>query len=110
MPSIDSLQAEFGKDGLTVLLVNITEPREAVSRAVATRGYAARVLLDAEGHVTEAYRVQATPTVYLIGREGMLLGKAIGPRPWAQPSGRALLVALLRAAPGSAGAKERGAR
>lgn len=90
--------------------MNITEPREAVFRTVATRGYAARVLLDTEGRVTEAYRVQATPTVYLIGREGMLLGKAVGPRPWAQPSGRALLAALLRPAPSSAGERDRGVR
>ncbi len=98
MPSIDALQAEFGTDGLTVLLVNITEPREAVMRTVAARGYAARVFLDTDGHLTEAYRFQATPTVYLIGRDGMLLGRAIGPRPWAQPPGRALFIALLRSA------------
>lgn len=95
MPSIDSLHAELEKDGLTVLLVSVTEPREVVARAVAARGYAARVVLDTGGRVTEAYRVQATPTVYLIGRDGTLLGRAIGPRPWTQPSGRALLTALL---------------
>ncbi len=96
MPSIDVLQTELGEDGLTVLLVSVMEPRETVARAVAARGYGARVLLDRDGRVTEAYRVQATPTVYLIGREGMLLGRAVGPRPWARPAGRALLAALLR--------------
>ncbi len=73
---------EFGTDGLTVLLLDITEPRDAVARTVAARGYTARVLLDTDGRVTEAYRVQATPTVHLSGLDGMLLGKAIGPRPW----------------------------
>lgn len=98
MPSIDSLQTELAKDGLTILLVNITEARETVARAVTARGYAARVLLDLDGRVTDAYRVQATPTVYLIGRDGTLLGKAVGPRPWTEPPGRALLTALLRPA------------
>lgn len=84
------------KDGLTVLLVNITEQRDTVARALAARGYTARVLLDTDGRVTEAYRVQATPTVYLIGRAGTLLGKAVGPRPWTEPPGRALLTPLLR--------------
>lgn len=96
MPSIDSLQTELGKGGLTVLLVSVMEPRETVARAVAARGHSARVLLDTDGRVTEAYRVQPTPTVYLISRDGMLLGRAVGPRPWAKPPGRALLVALLR--------------
>ena len=98
MPSIESLQTEFGKDGLTVLLVNVAEPRETVARAVAARGYSTRVLLDPDGRASEAYRVSGTPTVYLIGRDGMVLGRAVGPRPWTQPSGRALLSALLRPA------------
>ena len=96
MPSIDALQAEFGKDGLTVLLVDIAEGRETVAQVVAARGYTSRVLLDPAGRASEAYRIQGTPTVYLIGRDGLLLGHAIGPRPWTQASGRALLAALLR--------------
>jgi len=98
LPSIDGLQAELGKDGLTVLLVDISEARDTVAQVVAARGYTARVLLDPDGRASEAYRVSGRPTVYLIGRDGMLLGRAIGPRPWYQPSGRALLAALLRPA------------
>jgi len=100
LPSIDTLHAEFDKDGLTVLLVNIMEPRETVAQVATARGYTARVLLDPDGRVSDTYRVQATPTVYLIGRDGLLLGRAIGPRPWTQASGRALLAALLRPASG----------
>jgi len=98
LPSIDALQTEFDRDGLTVLLVDIGESREAVAQVVAARGYTARVLLDPRGRAAEAYQVQGTPTVYLIGRDGQLLGRAIGPRPWTQASGRALLAALLRPA------------
>jgi len=43
--------------------------------------------------------VPRTPAVYLIGRDGRLLGRAIGPRTWTQPPGRASLAALLRPAP-----------
>ena len=95
MPSINALHDELGPKGLTILLVDIEEPRERVAEAVASRGYRARVLLDATGQTADAYRVRATPTSYLIGRDGLMLGGAIGPRPWAQPEGRALLQALL---------------
>jgi len=98
LPSIDALQAEFGQDGLTVLLVDVNERRATVARVVAARGDTARVVLDPDGRASEAYRVTGTPTVYLIGRDGTALAKAIGPRPWIQPSGRALLAALLRPA------------
>ena len=93
------MQAVFGRDGLTVLLVNIAEPRETVATVVAARGYTARVLLDPDGRASDAYRLHATPTVYLVGRDGRLLGRALGPRPWTQPAGRKLLAALLGPAP-----------
>lgn len=98
MPSINALGAELSGEGLTVLLVDISEPRDVVARAAAARGYTARVLLDSTGRAADAYRVTATPTTYLIGRDGLLLGGAVGPRPWTSPSGRALLRALLSSA------------
>jgi thioredoxin-like negative regulator of GroEL len=96
LPSINALQAESGADGLVVLLVDIAESRETVARVAATRGYTARVLLDPDGRVTEAYQVRATPTVYLVARDGTLIARAVGPRPWTQEPGRALLAALLK--------------
>ena len=60
------------------------------------RRYTARVLLDSDGKVSKAYRINATPTVFLIGRDGTILADAIGPRPWTEPEGRALLAALLK--------------
>ena len=97
MPSINALGAELSGEGLTVLLVDISEPRDLVARTVAARGYTARVLLDSTGQVADIYRVRGTPTTYLIGRDGLLLGGAVGPRPWTLPSGRALLHGLLSA-------------
>jgi len=41
--------------------------------------------------------VRATPTVFVIDCDGTLLGRAIGPHPWTEPAGRALLKALLGA-------------
>jgi len=95
LPSINALGAELSGEGLTVLLVDISESRDVVARTVGARGYTARVLLDSTGQASDVYRVTGTPTAYLIGRDGLLLGGTVGPRPWASPSGRALLHALL---------------
>lgn len=102
MPSINTLHDELAQQGLKILLVDIAEPRELVAEAVASRGYRAQVLLDPSGHVADAYRVRGTPTVYLVSREGLVVGRAIGPRPWAQAQGRALLRALLDSDMGTA--------
>ena len=80
---------------MTVLLVDIREDRKKVAQAVAERGYVAPVALDRDGAVSDAYGVHATPTTFLVARDGTIVGRAIGPRAWTGPDGRALFQALL---------------
>ncbi len=97
MPSVDGLHETLAGQGLTVLLVNIAETRETVVRALSSRRYTAPVLLDRNSKTADAFGVTGTPAVFIIGRDGMILGRAVGPGPWTEPAGRALLEALLRA-------------
>jgi hypothetical protein len=53
------------------------------------------VLLDRGGAVTGKYGVIATPTAFLVNRNGRLLGRSIGPRDWGSPEAKAALSALL---------------
>lgn len=100
MPStIEQVHREFGSRGLSILLINIQGSRDTVARWVKEKGITPRVLLDPDGTVTVAYRVTATPTVVLIGRDGKMVGRAIGIRAWTSPAGRALLNALLEPLP-----------
>jgi hypothetical protein len=80
-----------------VLAVNIEEPRDLVAGYVREAGITPPVLLDTSGAVARAYRVTATPTTYLIGRDGRLVARAAGTREWDGPAGRALLDALVAA-------------
>ena len=89
------MHREWEQKGVTVLLVDIREDRAKVARTVAERGYVAPVLLDLDGTVSDTYGIHATPTVFLIARDGTIVGRAIGPRPWTGPDGRALFLALL---------------
>ena len=82
--------------GFTVLLVDLWEKQARVAKTVSERGYNMRVVIDPDGTVSNAYHVHATPTVYLIGKDGALVGWAIGAKPWTEPVGRALLEALLK--------------
>jgi hypothetical protein len=60
-------------------------------------GVTVTVLLDYDGAVTRDYRVTATPTTFVIGRDGRQVARAAGTRPWDGPAGRALLDALVAA-------------
>jgi peroxiredoxin len=93
--SIARLHQEYAPRGLAVLAIDIEED-DARVRAFAERvGLRMPVLLDRDGAVTGRYGVTATPTVFLVARDGALVGKALGTKPWLSPAGRALLEALL---------------
>jgi peroxiredoxin len=96
LPStILQVHREFAPRGLSVLAINIREARGTVERWVRKNGIQFPVLLDSDGTVTRAYSVSGTPTVFLVGRTGQLVGKAVGPRGWMSEAGRKLLEALL---------------
>jgi cytochrome c biogenesis protein CcmG, thiol:disulfide interchange protein DsbE len=86
---------EFKDQGLTILAVNIRENRKVVAKWVGDNGVTTSALIDPDGAVTHAYGVTGTPTVYLVSRAGLMVGKAFGQRSWTSDAGRALLAALL---------------
>ena len=90
------MHREFGDRGLTVLTIDIKEDPAKLAGWVRQRGVVSPVLLDEDGAVSAAYRVTGTPTTFLVGRDGRLVAKANGTKPWLSTEGRALLDALLK--------------
>jgi peroxiredoxin len=98
LPSVDALAREFRAQGFEALLITFREAPDHVRRVVKERGYTAPVLLDRTGEVTgKLYGVWGPPTAYLIDRQGRLVGRTVGPRPWDGPAARKLLVDLMEA-------------
>ena len=83
--------------GLTVIAVNIHESKSTVAGWIKEKKVTLPILLDANGEVTRRYRVIATPTAFLIDRQGNIVGRVVGPRDWASPAGKALIAGLLTA-------------
>ena len=101
MPStIEQVHREYQGRGLALYAVNIEEPRGTVAGWVQKTKLGVPVLLDPDGDASAAYRITATPTVFLIDRQGKLVAKGLGTKSWTSPHGRALLQRLL-AAPGT---------
>jgi peroxiredoxin len=97
LPStIEQVHQEFKDHGLVVLPVSIEEGRAKVSGWTAKHTVTLPLLLDPAGQTSAAYRITATPTVFLINREGHLVAKAVGTKAWTSPTGRAVLQLLLR--------------
>jgi len=96
LPStIEQVYQDFKDRGLTLYAVNIEESRAKVTPYVQKHKMTMPVLLDPDGTASTAYHITATPTVFLIGRDGKLVAKAIGTKTWTSAQGRALLQRLI---------------
>ena len=96
MPStIEQLHQEYKDKGLVVLAVDIEEKPEVVARWVKGKSLTMPVLLDVDGRVTNGWGVTSTPTVFLVGRDGRLVAKAVGNRAWTSDKARQLFTHLL---------------
>ena len=87
------MQRRYG-ERLAVIAVNIQESPEIVARWARDKQVSFTILLDPTGATTGAYEVTATPTVFVLSREGKLVGKALGNKPWTSEQGHALLTRL----------------
>jgi peroxiredoxin len=98
LPStIEKVYRERKDRKFAVLAIDIQEDPAKVEAWAKSKGVTPPILLDRDGAVAAAYRVTATPTTVLIGRDGRMLARATGTRPWDGPAGRALLDAALAA-------------
>jgi hypothetical protein len=96
LPStIELLHREYRSRGLAVLAINMEEPPAAVGAWVRSRRLTLDVLLDPHGDAAQAWAITATPATFLVARDGRLVARAVGARPWRGPAGRALIEALL---------------
>ena len=97
MPStIEKVHQEYKDAGLVVLTIAIEEGRRKVAGWAPSKALTMPLLLDPNGAASGAYRITATPTVFLVGRDGKLVAKALGTKPWTSEQGRALLQLLLK--------------
>ena len=91
MPSdIEQIQRRYG-DRLAVVAISIQESRDTVATWAKDKRLSFTFLLDPAGAVTREYEVTATPTVFVLSREGKLVGKALGNKAWTSERGHTLL-------------------
>jgi peroxiredoxin len=100
MPAIQRLYEADADRGLQILAVNSTvQDSAADARAFADElGLSFPILLDVDGAVTRAYRVQALPSTFIIGRDGVVRRVLYG-GPLSEATLRAELEPLLQEAP-----------
>jgi peroxiredoxin len=96
MPSLNNLFLSFKKDGLIVLAISTDDSEKPVQSFVKTKGIAFPVLIEKDSQVfSDRYRVLGLPTTFIIDREGIIVGKILGDRPWDAPDMKEKIGTLL---------------
>lgn len=80
MPAIQHMHDKYGKDGLVILAVNVTN-QDSISNAKAflhDNNLSFDTLFDTKGTASDLYRVQALPTTFFITPDGIINEVVIG--------------------------------
>lgn len=91
MPSLAGLQKQFDPAQLVLLTVTTDVQRQGIAQFLSHAGVTLPVLFDEDREVSRSFLVRGLPTTILIGPDGQLLGRAVGPRAWDSPEAVAMI-------------------
>ena len=78
LPWMDTIQARYKDQGLTVIAINLDESREAAEAFLNSMNITLKVAFDDQGTTAEAFNLVAMPTSYLIDKNGQIVQTHLG--------------------------------
>ena len=101
---MEQLYRAYGKDGLVILAVSIDRvtTKKDIPPFVKSMDLTFPVLVDSWGQTDKRYKLMGVPETYIIGRDGVLREKVIGPRDWTRKENLTVIDELLKSTPTSA--------
>jgi peroxiredoxin len=78
MPAMQDLYEQYRDQGLVILAVDMEEDLRLVRRWIDQGGYTFTFVLDSEGEQVKRYNVNASPTSYFVGRDGVIRDLKLG--------------------------------
>lgn len=95
MPQMEKLHQKLKKKDFAMVTVNLQEPVSQVKRFFKNFNLTFTSLLDSDGEVGARFRITAIPTTFILDKQGVIIGKAVGPRNWDGEKAFALFVHLI---------------
>jgi len=96
MPSLNRLYQQLAPQGVTVLGVSVDDDSAAYDRFLRAQGIHFPTYRDPSKKIALKYGTSMYPETYIIGRNGRIARKIIGPQNWDSPELVAYLQSLLR--------------
>ena len=95
MPAMEDLHQAYRDKDLSFLAIDMRESGKAVKAFLQELKISFPTVLDEDGAVGHDYGVRALPVSFLVGRDGMIMWRAIGSRDWNSPQARRYFAQLL---------------
>lgn len=97
LPSLQKLYREYGEKGLKMVAISIDDyvTEDSIRNYAKNFGLSFEILHDSTHDIERIYQTTGYPETFIIGREGTIRKKWIGPDDWSSIGNRALIAQLL---------------
>ena len=97
LPSLEKLYQEYGPKGLKLVAVSIDDfvGEDSIATFAKTYGISFEILHDSTHAIERVYQTTGYPETFIIGPEGTIRRKWIGPDDWTSQGNRSLIAQLL---------------
>jgi len=82
MPSMEKLHQKFKDKDFAMVGINLQESDATVLEFYKEHQLTFTTLLDSSGDVGTAFRIRGIPTTFILDKNGIIIGRAMGPREW----------------------------
>jgi thiol-disulfide isomerase/thioredoxin len=82
MPSMEKLHQKFKEKDFVMVGINLQEADATVLKFYKEHQLTFTTLLDSTGDVGAAFRIRGIPTTFILDKNGIIIGRAMGPRDW----------------------------
>ena len=82
MPHMEKLHQKFKNKEFEMVAVNLQEPVSQVKQFFRDYKLTFTTLLDSDGAAGAHFRITSIPTTFILNKQGIIIGKVMGPRNW----------------------------
>jgi len=95
MPSMEKLHRKLKGKDFAMIAVNLQEPASRIKNFLKKDPLTFTILLDTKGEIGPQFGIRAVPTTFILDKNGGIIGKALGSRPWDSKESIALFEHLI---------------
>ncbi len=82
MPDMQKLHQKFKNQDFAMVAINLQESVSKVKQFFKDFKLTFTALLDSDGEVGAQFMITAIPTTFILDKQGIIIGKVMGPREW----------------------------